>query len=105
MHYGEASTLVAEARALKNGIIVAIQAGYQNMISEGDNNTIIQALQGIFHVPWKITRILEDVGLWLTMINCTIINYIFREANQATNQLAKTGHSITTTHYKKFGLL
>jgi len=57
-HYGEASILVAKAHALKNGVIAAIQAGYQNMIIEGDNNTVIQALQGIFHVPWQIATIL-----------------------------------------------
>ena len=81
IHYGEPSILVAEARALKNRVIAAIQAGYQNIIIEGDNNTVIQALQGIYHVPWKIATILEDVKLWLTTTNCTIIRHIVWEAN------------------------
>jgi len=64
------------------------------MIIEGDNNTVIEALQSISYVPWQIATILEDVRLSLTMTNCTIINHIFREANQAADWLAKTGHSV-----------
>ena len=56
IHYGETSILVTEARALKNGVIEAIQAGYLNEIIEGDNNTVIRVLQGKTQTPGQIAK-------------------------------------------------
>lgn len=44
VNYGSTSIIVAEARALKDGVHAAIQAGYKRLLIEGDNSTLIQAL-------------------------------------------------------------
>ena len=51
-NYGLSSSLVAEARALKDGVLLAVQAGYSKISIEGDNLLVIQALQGQNHIPW-----------------------------------------------------
>jgi len=43
-NYGLTSSLVAEARALKDGVLLAVQAGYSKISMEGDNVLVIQAL-------------------------------------------------------------
>jgi len=63
-NYGQSFVLVAEARALRDGVRVASQAGFTSLCIEGDNHTVIQALQGTISVPWKISTILEDVRTW-----------------------------------------
>jgi len=45
-NYGLSSCLVAKAWALKDGVLLAVQAGYMELIIEGDNLVVIQALQG-----------------------------------------------------------
>ena len=41
------SSLVVEARALKDGIFLAVQAGYSRISIEGDNMIVIQALKAV----------------------------------------------------------
>ena len=71
-YYGETSILVAEARALQNGVCAMIQAGSKNIIIEGDNLTVIQALRGHIHIPWQISMIIADVREKITSSSTTI---------------------------------
>ena len=43
-NYGSTSIMVAEARALKDGVHATIQVGYRRLLIEGDNSTVIPAL-------------------------------------------------------------
>jgi len=55
------NSLVAEARALKDRVSLALRAGYTKINIEGKNLVVIQALKGINRVPWQIVSILEDI--------------------------------------------
>jgi len=50
-HYGCASVLMAEAHALRDGMQAATVAGYKDIIVEGDNQMIINALLGGISSP------------------------------------------------------
>jgi len=50
-NYGRTSSLVAEARALKDGVILALRAGYMEIAIEGDNLIVIQTLKGEGRIP------------------------------------------------------
>ena len=63
-NYGHTSNLVAEARALKDGVSLAVQAGYMEISIKGDNWVVVQAVKGNILVPWQIATILEDVIAW-----------------------------------------
>jgi len=58
-NYGLTSSLIAEARALKDGILLAVQARYSRLSI--DNLIVIQALKGECKVPWQIAHIIADV--------------------------------------------
>jgi len=49
--YGDTSILVAEARALCDGLHEAIKAEFQSLVIEGDNSTVIRANRGSIHSP------------------------------------------------------
>ena len=50
-NYGQTSILVAEARALQDGIEAATQAGFHKLYIEGDNRTVIPVVQGKIRIP------------------------------------------------------
>ena len=55
---------MAEARALCDGLNLAIQAGFDHFIVECDNKVVIQATEGNIHIPWQIHYIIKDIEAW-----------------------------------------
>uniref|UniRef100_A0A7C9CIR9 RNase H type-1 domain-containing protein n=1 Tax=Opuntia streptacantha TaxID=393608 RepID=A0A7C9CIR9_OPUST len=95
--YGSASILVAEARAMKDGIAMAIQEGFHHIIVEGDNKMVIQAAQGIITIPWRIQVIIDDISSWRSIGIHFTFHHILREANRAADWLAHCGHNTNHT--------
>ena len=56
-----APILVAEATAMRDGIQAALATGCRNLIVEGDNKIVIQAIQGQIHIPWQIQTLIRDI--------------------------------------------
>jgi len=57
-HYGDSTILVAEERTLHDGLYKVDNAGFQHIIVEGDNATVIQVLKGSISLPWQIKIII-----------------------------------------------
>ena len=57
--------IMAEVRALRDGLQAATVAGYKDIIVEGDNQMIINALLGTISTPWQISNALKDVRFLL----------------------------------------
>ena len=91
---GAASILLAEATAMRNGIRAAVAAGFSNIHIEGDNKTLIQAVQGYIQSPWEIQVLVQDILYFFQKCNHVIVNHIFREGNRAADWLAKVGLSL-----------
>jgi len=94
-NYGLTSSLTAEVRALKDGVLLAVKANYSMISIEGDNLIAIQTLKGECKAPWQIAHIIDDVKASLQQVTQVSIHHIFREANMAADWLSKFGHSIT----------
>jgi len=94
---GAASILVAEATAMRNGLRTAIEAGFNNIHIEGDNKTLIQAVQQHIQPPWEIQVLVQDILYFLQKCNHVTVNHIFREGNRAADWLAKLGLSLSST--------
>jgi len=62
-YYGDTSILVAEARASRDELRLVIQGEFKCIVIEGDNKTVIQALQGKIQVYWTISNIIEDIHI------------------------------------------
>jgi len=94
-NYGDSAIIVAEGRALHDGVQEAIASGYRRLHIERDNVPVIEALKGSSSTPWHLKLILQDVQTLLNQVELAIINHIFREANMAADWLSKFGHSIS----------
>jgi len=94
-HYGITSITVAEARAMRDGIYRAIQDGFQSIVVEGDNKSIIQVAQGVTKVPWRIHHLLQDLQAWKEAGIQLSFNHMYREANRAADWVTNFGHTIT----------
>ena len=60
-HYDYTSILVAKARAIRDGLRTVIQEGFGQLLMEGDNKIIIQALKRKIRVLWQIRNIIKDI--------------------------------------------
>jgi len=60
-YYGNALIIMAEGRALIDGVKEVIAAGYRKLDIEGDNLIIIKALQGTAMVPWHLRNVMLDI--------------------------------------------
>ena len=92
--YGDTSILVAEARALQDGLQEVIKKGFQSLEIEGDNIMLIQAIKGPHHMPWKINLIVKDILHYLNQLSHVSISHIYPEANLAVDWSAKQGHGV-----------
>jgi len=64
-----------------------------NIVIDGDNQIVIQALKESIQIPWQISKIIKVVHAWSSQSIHIITNHIFREVNMTTNWLSKFGHS------------
>jgi len=92
--YGRASILLAEGRALRDGLQAAFLSGFRCLEIEGDNKLIIQAIQGQVSVPWELCTIVKDIQTTIDQCNQVLSRHIYREANMAADWLSKLGHSV-----------
>lgn len=85
---GSAPSFVSEAVALHLGIQAAIRLGIMNLIVEGDNLLVINAVQKLWKSPWKIDHIIKDVQALLHHFSEITFRHIYREGNRAADWIA-----------------
>ena len=66
-HYGHTSVLLAESRALRDGLETALKAGCSRLIVEGDNALVIAAFNKERAIPWRIKTIMPVSYTHLTL--------------------------------------
>ena len=89
---GKGNPLLSETLALKKSLLEAIKMKLQNIIIEGDNDTILKSIHGK-NCPWQIDMISTDIALLLQKFNSYTISFIPRSLNTVADFLAKQGHS------------
>ena len=77
-YYDDTFVIVAEARALRDEPQLVIWAGFNNIIIEGDNKIVSQALKRKIQVLWQISIIIEDTPMWQNEGIHLLITHMFR---------------------------
>ena len=98
----QAPILVAEATAVRDGIIAALEAGYRCIAVESDNQVVISAIQARIKPPWQIATTIEDIRNLSKECEDISFTHIYREGNMAADWIAKYGSSIRTTSLTLF---
>jgi len=89
--------LLAESRALRDGLETALNAGFCRLIVEGDNSLVIAAFNRELEVPWRLKTVMQDIQILAQRAQFIQVTHIYREANMAADWLSKLGHSISKT--------
>jgi len=76
-NYGMTSIIVAEGRALRDGLQATITVGYRRLDIEGDNLIVIEALQGKLAIHWQIKYIIQDIDIMLNQVDHVEVNHIY----------------------------
>ena len=71
----------AEAAAVSKGISEAKRLSIKDIIIEGDNICVINALKGIWKCPWEEDMLIADSILDLRSFRTVSIRHVFREIN------------------------
>jgi len=95
--YGTATVAMTESRALRDGLVAALSAGYYTLDVEGDNSLVIAAVTGKIGVPWRVKTVIHDIQQLFMQAPDSHITHVYREANLAADWLSKLGHSTTGT--------
>ena len=77
--------IVAEATTMRDGINVALQAGFHRIEVEGDNQIVIKAMQKQISTPWQIAPTLEDIRNMTSNCESISFTHIYREGNMAAD--------------------
>jgi len=96
-NYGHTSVLLAESRALRDGLETALNAGFYRLTVEGDNSLVIAAFNKKLAVPWRLKTVMQDIQVLAQRAQFIQVTHIYREANMAADWLSKLGHSIPNT--------
>lgn len=91
---GFADVLVAEAMALREGLRQAILHGYSQIQVEGDSKIVIDCINGVFSIPWRIKMLIRDITTLAHSCQNITFKHIFREANFVADAIAESGHSL-----------
>ena len=86
-----APILVAEATALCDGLKAATDVGFKQIQVEGDNQIVIQAVQGDIHIPSRTQKLVLDIRVILACFSSVSMYHIFRESNMAADWIATRG--------------
>ena len=84
-NYGNTSVIMAESRALRDGLQAALQFGLLRLEIEGDNSVVIGALQKKSEVPWQIKNITQDIHTLIQQTKNVQLSHIYQEANMAAD--------------------
>ena len=66
---------------------------------EGDNLSVVNAVNKCWNMPWEITNLLSDAALLTSDLAVYKIHHCFREANRAADFMANKGHNYPSLLY------
>ena len=85
---------------LLDAIKAALFCSLPQIIIEGDNLSVINAVLKIWKPPWVINSVLQDVWCELGNFNSVSFTHCFREANRAADFMAHQGQAAQHLCYK-----
>ncbi|XP_062005816.1 uncharacterized protein LOC133722997 [Rosa rugosa] len=91
-YVGNSTTPVAEATTLRDSLIAAKDKGFTRLEVEGDSKLVIDAVNGIVTLPWRLLKLIEDIRTIATSFSQISFKHIYREVNFVADAIADLGH-------------
>ncbi|KAM3340710.1 hypothetical protein P3S68_028344 [Capsicum galapagoense] len=84
---GMGTNAEAEAIAIKEALDFCYEKDFKNLIIETDSLGLRKMIIKQWKVPWQIVEIIEDIRIYIHLINATI-THTFRKGNTVADSLA-----------------
>lgn len=90
------SILQAEAWGLIEGLKGAAPLSILQLLVEGVNLTIVNAIKNCWSTPLEIDNMICDAEIMMSAFSMCQIDHCFKEANKAANFMANKGHNYSS---------
>ncbi|RXH90647.1 hypothetical protein DVH24_035411 [Malus domestica] len=91
--------LIAEAVALKEGLLFAKRKCVKMLMVKGDSKQVIQVVQDVWMPPWHLKPIIEDIKWLASKFQHISWKHIYRESNFVVDTLAHLGLSVASLYF------
>ena len=89
----------AEALACRQAVVFALEAGFSELVIEGDNSTVMKAISGLSYHNSLLGHVYEDICAYLNGMQLVSISCIKRGGNMVAHSLAKYAKNISDVVY------
>ncbi|GMY37202.1 RVT_3 domain-containing protein [Fagus crenata] len=90
---GKANSTIAELAALRRGLELVLENGWNDVWLEGDAKTLIDIIvQGRRVKCLEVQRHISDINLILLELDNFHVTHVYREGNRAADKFAQIGH-------------
>lgn len=97
---GRANSTIAELAALRRGLELVLENGWNDVWLEGDAKTLIDIIAKRRQVKSsEVQRHVSDINLIILELDNCLVTHVYREGNRAADKFAQIGH-----HMKKPGI-
>lgn len=84
----------AEVLACQRALEFAMDAGFEELVIEGDNSTVINSIASLRALQSRLGNIYGDIRLLAAGSRCMSFSCVKREANSVAHSLARYARSI-----------
>ncbi|KAB1227763.1 hypothetical protein CJ030_MR1G028910 [Morella rubra] len=92
---GTASSTIAEVAALRRGLELVLENGWNDVWLEGDYKTLIDIIVKRRQVKSaEMQRHVSDINLIIPELKNCRVTHVYREGNRAADKLAQIGHRL-----------
>ncbi|KAL6216654.1 hypothetical protein ACLB2K_009875 [Fragaria x ananassa] len=77
-NFGSTTIPVAEALALRNGLIDAKRRGFKKVEVEGDSKLVIDVINGVSAPPWRLLKLCQDIKSLRSSFEFISFKHVFR---------------------------
>lgn len=97
---GRANSTIAELAALRRGLELVLENGWNDVWLEGDAKTLIDIIAKRRQVKSsEVQRHIRDINLIILELDNCLVTHVYREGNRAADKFAQIGH-----HMEKPGI-
>ncbi|KAJ7946890.1 Ribonuclease H [Quillaja saponaria] len=92
---GHANSTIAEITALRRGLELVLENGWNDVWLEGDAKTLVDIISRRRQVRcMEVQRHLSHVNSIIPEFNNCIVTHVYREGNRAADKFAQMGHQL-----------
>ncbi|CAH2041865.1 unnamed protein product [Thlaspi arvense] len=97
---GRTTSTVAELAALRRGLELVLENGWNDVWLEGDSKSLVEmiAKRKVNVVRSEAEIHVREINVMILELNKCMVTHVYREGNRAADKFAQLGHHLKTPH-------